>query len=91
MNNTKFIHIDYRVGRSKEEKSVYALSHVDVNTAEVFINVHKNRNSQDLADTFFHEMAHVFFAFHGKDKQMTDTEEEELALQVGRICAGVLK
>ncbi len=87
----KSIHLDYRAPRSKSEKGFYALTDVERNTAHVFVNVYKNRNSQDLTDTFFHEMAHIFFAFHGKKKQMTDAKEEKLAQQLGRVCAGVLR
>lgn len=88
---TKFIHIDYRRPRTKEEKGLFALSYVDTNTTDMFINVNKNRKGITLADTFFHEMAHVFFAFHGKDKQMTAAQEEELATHVGQLCAEALK
>jgi len=87
----KYIHIDYRKPRTKEEKSVYAISHVETNTANMFINVDMHRKSKNLSDTFFHEMAHVFLAFHGKDGQMTDAKEEKLAKEVERICAEALK
>lgn len=88
---TKFIHIDYRNPRSKTESVFYGQSNVDSKAADVFINVKKNRNGNDLADTFFHEMAHVFFAFHGKTGQMTSAKEERLAQQLGRVCAGILR
>jgi hypothetical protein len=87
----KYIHIDYRKPHTKEEKTVYAISHVEPATASVFINVNMHRKSKNLSDTFFHEMAHVFFAFHGKDKQMSDAKEEKLAKEVGRICAEALR
>lgn len=87
----KYIHIDYRTPKNKEEGKFYGVTESERNSAGIFINVNKNRTSQDLADTFFHEMAHVFFAFHGKKKQMSIRTEERLAQQLGRICAGLLK
>jgi hypothetical protein len=87
----KYIHLDYRKPHTKEEKTVYALSNVATDTATIFVNVDMHRKSKNLSDTFFHEMAHVFFAFHGKDKQMSDAKEEKLAKEVGRICAEALK
>lgn len=87
----KFIHFDYRFPRNKNENKYYALSEVTRDTANVFMNVSKHKNGKDLIDTFFHEMAHVFFAFHGKTKQMSSVTEERLARQIGRVCAGVLK
>jgi len=83
--------IDYRKPRTKAEKSYFALSNVDTNTTDMFINTNKHRGGRNLADTFFHEMAHVFMAFHGKEGQMTAAKEEELATHVGRICAEALK
>jgi hypothetical protein len=70
---------------------VYALSNVATDTATIFVNVDMHRKSKNLSDTFFHEMAHVFIAFHGKDKQMSDAKEEKLAKEVGRICAEALQ
>ena len=87
----KYVHIDYRTPRTSEERSVYAFTEGDKHAATVFINVNKNRKSEDVIDTFFHEMAHVFFAFHKKNRKMSCAAEEKLAQQVGRICAGVLK
>lgn len=87
----KSIHIDYRGPRSKYERGYFGLTTSDKTSADVFLNVNKHKKSDDLVNTFFHEMAHVFFAFHGKKRQMTAAEEERLAQQVGRICAGVLR
>lgn len=87
----KYIHLDYRNPRTKEEKGYFALSNVDTHTSDIFINRKKNRKGSDLADTFFHEMAHVFLAFHGKDKQMSAAKEEKLAKEIGRNCAETLK
>jgi hypothetical protein len=87
----KYVHIDYRSPRNREEKRFFALTNVKRDTADVFVNVRKNRKGEDLADTFFHEMAHVFCAFHGKAKQMSSATEERLARQIGRVCAGILQ
>lgn len=87
----KYIHLDYRKPRTKEESTLYGLSNVDLNTADIFINVNKHRKGQNLVDTFFHEMAHVFIEFHGKKNQMNEHKEEELAMAIGKACAEVLK
>lgn len=87
----KYIHIDYRKPRNKEEKECFAISNVDSNTTNMFVNVVKNQKGRTLSDTFFHEMVHVFLAFHGKDKQMTDYQEERLAERIGKLCAEALK
>lgn len=87
----KYIHLDYRKPHTKEESNVFGLSNVEIQHAEVFINTNKHRKGQNLIDTFFHEMAHVFLAFHGKDKQMSDAKEEKLAKEIGVACAEILK
>lgn len=87
----KYIHLDYRIPRTKEEKSLFGLSDVEKDTAAIFINVNMHRKGRNLIDTFFHEMAHVFIAFHGKDGQMSNAKEEKLAKEIGRVCAEVLK
>lgn len=87
----KYIHLDYRKPRTKAEKTYFALSNVDTHTTDIFINTNKNRLGKDLIDTFFHEMAHVFVAFHGKEKQMSAAKEEKLCREIGRRCAEVLK
>lgn len=86
----KYIHIDYRKPRTKSEKRYFALSNVDVNAADVFINTRKNKKMKDLVDTFFHEMAHVFIAFHAKDGQMTEQQEEMLCEALANKCSEVL-
>lgn len=87
----KYIHLDYRKPRTQRESELYGLSTVDFNTADIFINVDKHRKGCNLVDTFFHEMAHVFFEFHGKKDQMSATKEEEFATLIGRKCAEILK
>lgn len=87
----KTVHLDYRRPRTKGEKDMFGLSMVDAQSANVFINTNKHRNGQNLIDTFFHEMVHVFLAFHGKDKQMSDATEEKLAKAIGVACAEILK
>lgn len=86
-----YIHLDYRIPHTKEEKELYGLSNVDAHTANIFINVNKHRDGKDLVDTFFHEMVHVFLEFHGKTGQMSHVKEEQLARKVGRLCAEALK
>lgn len=87
----KNIRIEYRASRTKEEKALFGLTVAEDNEATIFLNVRKNRKSRELIDTFFHEMAHVFFAFHSNGKQMNNVTEERLARQIGRVCAGVLQ
>lgn len=87
----KYIHLDYRKPHTKEEGKLFGLSNVDINTAHIFINTNMHRKGRNLADTFFHEMAHVFIEFHGKKGQMSAATEEELATLIGRKCAEVLK
>jgi hypothetical protein len=87
----KYIHIDYRRPVTKDEKTCFAQTYTKTDTATIFINVCKHRKGKVLIDTFFHEMAHVFLAFHGKDKQMSAAKEEKLAKEIGRKCAEILK
>lgn len=87
----KYIHMDYRRPHTKEESKLYGLSTVEVNTAHIFVNINMHRKGRNLADTFFHEMAHVFIEFHGKKGQMTSAKEEELATLLGRKCAEILQ
>lgn len=87
----KYIHIDYRKPRTQVENECWAITDVKNDTACMFVNINKNRTSKALSDTFFHEMAHVFMAFHGKEGQISEKAEETLAMKIGQICAEALK
>jgi hypothetical protein len=87
----KSIVLNYHKAHTKEEKVVFGQTRADKNIAEVYINIANNRKSEDVVDTFFHEMAHVFFAFHNKKKKMSAATEERLAQQLGRISAEILR
>lgn len=87
----KYIHIDYRHPRTKEERECFAITFAEPHSAEIFLNVKKHSKGHVLVDTFFHEMVHVFLEFHGKAKQMSAAKEENLAKEVGRICAEALQ
>jgi len=81
--------IEWRKPATKFEKSRYGTTEVSGNIAKVFID--EKQNSQEMVDTFFHEMAHVFFGFHSKNKKMTDKQEEYLSAKIGSIAALLLK
>lgn len=88
---TKVITLNYRRARTKEEKGDWAETTLDSpDLATVYINRDKNRTSKELADTFFHEMAHIFIHFHGAKKIDRDVEEK-LCQQIGRACEGILR
>jgi hypothetical protein len=88
---TKNIHIEYRAPRTLEEKESYGQTFSNNEKADIFINLHKNRTSDDTIDTFFHELAHVFFAFYKTRIKVSAADEEKMAKQIGRVCAGVLR
>ena len=85
----KVILIEWRTPKTKYEKSKYGTTEVNGDIARVYIQ--QNQSSKELVDTFFHEMAHVFFGFHKKNKHMTDEQEEYLAGKVGKLVAGLLQ
>jgi len=87
---TKNIHIEYRAPRTIEEKGLYGQTFSNNEKADIFINLSKNRTRMDTIDTFFHEIAHVFFAFYKSKVKVTAAEEERLAQQIGHVCAGVI-
>ena len=87
----KSIVIEWRNPRTKEEKELWGETFVYHDIATVFINLKKNRKSKEAVDTFFHEIAHVFFGFHTKNKKMSDAKEEELAMQVGKLVSGLIE
>ncbi len=86
---TKSIVIEWRDPRTKSEKKNYAISDIKGNLATIYIK--KKQCSKELVDTFFHEMAHVFFAFHRSKKRMSEEKEEFLAIKVGKIVGGLLE
>lgn len=88
---TKNIHIEYRDPRTKEEVASYGITRSTDDKADIFINMKRNRKSEDATDTFFHELAHVFLAFYTPQPKMTAAQEERFAQQIGQVCAGVLK
>lgn len=88
---TKSIIIEWRNPRTKEEAEDYAETIASSDFARVFINSRKNQSSREIVDSFFHEMVHVFVAFHETRKTMTAKEEEAIADQMGKMAAIILK
>lgn len=86
---SKVILIEWRDPKNKYEKDKYGWTEVDGSVAKVFIK--RKQCSKELTDTFFHEMAHVFFGFHSKNKRMSDKQEEYLAAKIGQLAAALLK
>lgn len=87
---SKSIHVEWRHPRNKKEQELYGLTEYDNKfVAKVFINTQSGE--KHLADTFFHEMTHVFFAFHRRRGKMHSKREEALAKQIGQTCAYLLK
>lgn len=85
----KAVFIEWRHPQNKKEKDYFGLTEYEnEHVAKVFIS---NVGNKHLVDTFFHEMAHVFFAFHQKNKKMSNKREESLATAIGRACAAILK
>lgn len=83
----KAIYLEWRKPESKIEKQVYGLTTTDANVARVFFNTELKTN--ELSNTFFHEMAHVFFAFH--KHTVLKEDQERLAQKIGTICKEVLR
>jgi hypothetical protein len=83
----KAIYVEWRRPESILEKSLYGLTTTSENVARVFINT--KARGQELSNTFFHEMTHVFFAFH-KNK-VPEKKQEMLAQKIGEICKEVLR
>ena len=81
--------IEWRNPRTKSESECWGETVFEGNIAKVFINARKNKNEIESADTFFHEMAHVFFDFN--DKKLSNRKEEYLATKTGKIVAQLLK
>lgn len=86
---SKAIFIEWRNSRTKEEKEVYGMTEVNGDVAKIYMR--RRQCSRELVDTFFHEMTHVFFAFHKKNKHMTDEQEEWLASKLGNVAAELLR
>ena len=86
---SKVILIEWRNPKSKYEQDKYGWTEVEGDIAKVFIK--KKQPSQELVDTFFHEMTHVFLGFHKKSKRMSDKQEEYLATKVGKVVASLLQ
>ena len=86
----KAIYIEWRFPKNKKERDLCGLTEYENKfIAKVFINTQAGR--KHLTDTFFHEMAHVFFAFHRRRGKMHSKREEALASQIGKTCAYLLK
>lgn len=83
----KAVWFEFRTPQTKEEKGVYGLTESTCDVAKIFINT--RLKSTHFAETFFHELAHVFFSFmyHKVPKH----KQEELARKIGVVCAEVLR
>lgn len=83
----KSIYLEWRKPQTKEETQVYGLTTTSNFVAKVFFNT--DVRGQNLANTFFHEMAHVFFAFH--KHKVPSKKQELIAQKIGEICKEVLR
>jgi hypothetical protein len=77
--------VESRQPQTPQERRVYGMTHANKMTAKIFIN---ERYPRMLADTFFHEMAHVFFALTRNN--VPSHMQERLATQIGEKCAKIL-
>lgn len=82
----KAIYLEWRKPESGMEKQCYGVTTSDNNVARVFFNTSLKHSS---SNTFFHEMTHVFFAFHKHN--VPEEIQEKLAQKVGSICSEVLR
>jgi hypothetical protein len=86
----KAVFMEWRNPRTKQERKLYGLTEYENrHVAKVFINT--RNDGGEIVDTFFHEMAHVFFAFHRRRGKVNLKREEALASQIGKTCAYLLK
>lgn len=83
---TKAIHIEWRKPANARERKAFGVTYADNRIAKVFIDSSATMNEQ--VDTFFHEMAHVFFAFTTNNVPLKC--QEKLADQLGKVCAEVM-
>ena len=83
----KSVYLEWRRPETQMERDCYGVTTTDNNVAKVFFNT--SVKGQRLANTFFHEMAHVFFAFHRH--KVPDCVQEKLAQKIGTICEELLR
>ena len=86
-SETKAIFISWHKPKGREERAHFGITDTDKRIATIYIDI--TQSPAEMVDTFFHEMAHVFFAFHNHN--VPSSREETLAQKVGRICAEVLR
>ena len=84
---TKSILIEWRKPANARERRAFGATYADDRIARVFIDTRAPMDEQ--IDTFFHEMAHVFFAF--TKHEVPDTVQEAKARRIGKTCTEVLK
>ncbi len=81
----KTIIIEVRAPQTEEERGCYGLTYDHGDTAKVFLD---SRLSKSFAETFFHEMLHVFVNFSGGKKKIANEEKKCQAL--GKAARGLL-
>ena len=84
---TKSIHIEWRKPENALERQAYGATYADNRIAKIFIDI--NATPYEQIDTFFHEMAHVFFAFTRNNVPMS--VQEKLAEKIGKLCTEALQ
>lgn len=84
------VNIEWRKPRNKMERGCYGVTDsINSNIIDVFLQQDMSR--EQSVDTFFHELAHVFFRCYKSKKKISDAEEERLASLVGRVVASILR
>lgn len=84
--------VEYRSPKTSIEKTVYGTTRCNISKkkAKIFINFDKNETGHHFTNTWFHEMAHVFFEQYYSNIRLNDKQQEQLAYQIGNVAAGVL-
>ena len=83
----KFVMFEWRRPITKLEKSCYGVTDDGQHNAKVFFNTTIGKN--DMVDTFFHEMTHVFFGF--VKNNVPSQKQEKLARKIGALCKEALR
>lgn len=82
----KSILIEWRKPESPLEKKSYGATYANNHVAKIFIDAHSSQ--RERVDTFFHELVHVFFAFHNHN--VPSAIQEKLAAKIGKLTSEVL-
>lgn len=85
----RVIIFEHRSPRTRAEKRCYGQT-IETGDGIVDVWLSTRQSQRQTIDTYWHEMAHVFFRIFTRNRRMTVAQEEQMARVIGKATSELL-